>query len=128
MINKLTEMSRGMCKLYRDHVRKFGDDVQIDFAKGDVVEDKSGNFPAGTYCYYEEFIPEYYSIWTKWCNNYNYFDENLLQIHPHINAVIHFMYAKTKGAFTILDIQGKYLKQDNGSFLYKLSDPAFTST
>ena len=72
MITKLTEMARGFCNMYRRHVKSKGYDVDIDFAKGFAVEDKSGDYPAGSHFYYEEWISDRYSSWTKWCNNYEH--------------------------------------------------------
>ena len=106
---------------------KFGETVEIDFAKGVGVKDGSGLLPPGSYTYYEEFISEKYSDWTKWCNNYNYFNQDLMREHPHIPAMVHFIYAETKGVFTILDVQGKFASP-GGKYKYVLSDPAFVST
>ena len=102
---KLMDLSRGMTRLYTKMVKdKFNEDVNIDFAKGVGVKDGSGLLPPGSYTYYEEFISEKYSAWTKWCNNYNYFNQDLMKEHPHIPAMVHFIYAETKGVFTILDV------------------------
>jgi hypothetical protein len=45
-----------------------------------------------------------------------------------MDSFIHFVHSHTKGALMILDVQGGYLKRTNGQTIFKLSDPAFTST
>ena len=125
---KLMELSRGMTRLYTKMIEEeHKEKVEIDFAKGKGVKDGSGLLPPGSYTYYEEFISEKYSEWTKWCNNYTFFDQSLMKEHPHIPALVHFIYTETKGTFTILDVQGKFAKP-GGQYKYVLSDPAFVST
>ena len=77
--------------------------------------------------YMEQWISDDFG-WDKWCNNYDHFNKELLELHPEIDAFIHFVHTKTGGAFMILDIQGGFLKRVNGTTIFKLSDPAFTST
>ena len=82
-----------------------GAHVSIDFAHGTIVKDVEDS---SKYSYIEEYIPDQYSDWTKWCNNYDYVSQDKMKEHPHISALVHFIFAETKGAIMLLDIQGKF--------------------
>ena len=89
---------------------------------------KETNGPrAGSFCYYETFIPRQWGKFVKWMNNYNKF-EDILPEHPHIEAFVHFIYHRTKGVMTIMDIQGKFIKPGGKGYAYRLSDPAYISS
>ena len=107
----LTKISRGFRGLYAKHVNDtFKEIVKIDFEIGKLVKEASGP-RKGDFSYYETYIPNNWGELTKWMNNGTWFDDDLLQEHPHIEAFVHYIYAKTNGVMTIMDVQGKFIKR-----------------
>ena len=126
--SKLINFARGLTFLYKKDVKeRFGEDVAIDYAECKVVKDGSGLYEEPTYFLLESYISHLKGPWIKWCNNYKYYNKELMEQHEHISALAHFIYHKTGGVIMILDLQGKFT-QPGGTYNYTLSDPAFIST
>ena len=53
-------------------------DVNIDYARSMGHKDESGQYPPDSYFNYEEYLNFPGAKWTRWMNNYDFFDQTLL--------------------------------------------------